>query len=215
MQLAAVALLQVDDEEQRSSAVEDAFGASYPARAKLSRIAGFWRTEVGTLNQIIHIWPYKDMAERDRIRAEAIAAGNWPPKIGEFLLGMQSEIFIPFACSPEIKPGKMGPYFEMRTYTVAPGDMGKIQKVWEQALPARIKISPLVGVWHSELGGLNRFMHIWAYNSLNHRNEARDQALATGVWPPSVAAKKLNLPDGTLTAQENKIVMPSAFSPLQ
>jgi len=195
--------------------VEKRFGEAYETRKKISPLAAFFHTEIGPLNQIIHIWPYKDMAERDKIRAEAVAAGNWPPKIGEFLLGMQSEIYIPFASSPEIKPGKMGPYFEMRTYTVAPGDLPKIQKIWEQALPARIKISPLVGVWYSELGGLNRFTHIWAYNSLNQRNEARDQALATGVWPPSAVAKKLNLPDGTLTAQENKIVMPSAFSPLQ
>ena len=195
--------------------VEKRFGEAYEYRKKLSPLAAFWHTEIGPLNQIIHVWPYQDLAERDKIRAAAVQAGNWPPKIGEFIVNMRSEIYIPFPVSPEIKPGKMGPYFEMRTYTVSPGDLPKIQKVWEQAIPARIKISPLVGVWYSELGGLNRFTHIWAYTSLNHRNEARDQALATGVWPPSIVAKKLNLPDGTLTAQENKIVMPSAFSPLQ
>ena len=195
--------------------VEKRFGEAYEYRKKLSPLAAFWHTEIGPLNQIIHVWPYQDLAERDKIRTAAVQAGNWPPKIGEFIVNMRSEIYIPFPVSPEIKPGKMGPYFEMRTYTVSPGDLPKIQKVWEQAIPARIKISPLVGVWYSELGGLNRFTHIWAYTSLNHRNEARDQALATGVWPPSIVAKKLNLPDGTLTAQENKIVMPSAFSPLQ
>ena len=195
--------------------VEKRFGEAYEHRKKHSPLAAFWHTEIGPLNQIIHVWPYQDLAERDKIRAAAVQAGNWPPKIGEFIVNMRSEIYIPFPVSPEIKPGKMGPYFEMRTYTVSPGDLPKIQKVWEQAIPARIKISPLVGVWYSELGGLNRFTHIWAYTSLNHRNEARDQALATGVWPPSIVAKKLNLPDGTLTAQENKIVMPSAFSPLQ
>lgn len=195
--------------------VEKRFGEAYEYRKKLSPLAAFWHTEIGPLNQIIHVWPYKDLAERDKIRAAAVQTGNWPPNTGDLLLDMRSEIYIPFSISPEIKPGKMGPYFEMRTYTVLSGDLPKIQKIWEQAIPARIKISPLVGVWYSELGGLNRFTHIWAYTSLNHRNEARDQALAAGVWPPSIVAKKLNLPDGTLIAQENKIVMPSAFSPLQ
>lgn len=195
--------------------VEKRFGEAYEKRKQLSPLAAFWHTEIGPLNQIIHVWPYQDLAERDRIRAAAVQSGAWPPKIGEFIVNMRSEIYLPFPISPEIKPGKMGPYFEMRTYTVAPGDMPKLIKIWEQAIPARVKISPLVGVWYTELGGLNRFTHIWAYTSLNHRNEARDQALATGVWPPSIAAKKLNLPDGTLLAQENKIVMPSAFSPLQ
>ena len=195
--------------------VEKRFGEAYEFRKTLSPLAAFWHTEIGPLNQIIHVWPYKDIAERDRIRAEAVASGNWPPKIGEFIVNMRSEIFVPFKFSPEIKPGKMGPYFEMRTYTVAPGELGKIQKVWEKALPERLKISPLVGIWYSELGGLNRFTHIWAYPSLNARNETREKASATGAWPPSAYAKRENLPDALLVAQENKIVMPSAFSPLQ
>src|SRR5207237_3672652 len=62
---------------------EELFGEMMPGRAKLSRIAGFWRTEVGTLNQIIHIWPYENIAERDRIRAEAIKTGVWPPKVAD------------------------------------------------------------------------------------------------------------------------------------
>jgi len=195
--------------------VEKRFGEAYEFRKTLSPLAAFWHTEIGPLNQIIHVWPYKDIAERDRIRAEAVASGNWPPKIGEFIVNMRSEIFVPFKFSPEIKPGKMGPYFEMRTYTFAPGELGKIQKVWEKALPERLKISPLVGIWYSELGGLNRFTHIWAYPSLNARNETREKASATGAWPPSAYAKRENLPDALLVAQENKIVMPSAFSPLQ
>ena len=195
--------------------VEKRFGEAYEYRKKLSPLAAFWHTEIGPLNQIIHVWPYKDMAERERIRAEAAASGNWPPKIGEFVLNMRTEIFIPFSFSPEIKPGKMGPIFEMRTYTHAPGEQGRVAKTWEKALPARVKISPLVAMWYAECGSVNRFVHIWSYPTLEARNEMRNKALAEGVWPPSLVAKKEGLPEVTLVAQENKIVMPSAFSPLQ
>ena len=195
--------------------VEKRFGEAYEFRKKLSPLAAFWHTEIGPLNQIIHVWPYKDMAERERIRAEAAASGNWPPKIGEFVLNMRTEIFIPFSFSPEIKPGKMGPIFEMRTYTHAPGEQGRVAKTWEKALPARVKISPLVAMWYAECGSVNRFVHIWSYPTLEARNETRKKALAEGVWPPSLVAKKEGLPEVTLVAQENKIVMPSAFSPLQ
>lgn len=194
---------------------EKRFGEAYEFRKKLSPLAAFWHTEIGPLNQIIHVWPYKDMAERERIRNEAVAAGNWPPKIGEFVLNMRTEIFIPFSFSPELKPGKMGPIFEMRTYTHAPGEMPKVAKTWEKALPARVKISPLVAMWYAECGNVNRFVHIWSYPTLQARNDGRQQALAAGVWPPSAVAKKEGLPEVTLTAQENKILMPSAFSPLQ
>ena len=195
--------------------VEKRFGEAYEYRKKISPLAAFWHTEIGPLNQIIHVWPYKDMAERERIRTEAAASGNWPPKIGEFVLNMRTEIFIPFSFSPEIKPGKMGPIFEMRTYTHAPGELGRVTKTWEKALPARVKISPLVAMWYAECGSVNRFVHIWSYPTLEARNEMRNKALAEGVWPPSLVAKKEGLPEVTLVAQENKIVMPSAFSPLQ
>lgn len=195
--------------------VEKRFAEAYENRKKFSPLAAFWHTEIGPLNQIIHVWPYKDLEERSRIRAAAVQSGCWPPKIGEFVISMQSEIFMPFDISPEIKPGNMGPFFEIRTYTYATGELAKLQQSWGRAVPERTKFSPLVGLWYSELGGLNRFTHIWAYTSLNHRTEARNQAVAAGVWPPSVVAQKAGLPDPVLTAQENKIVMPAAFSPLQ
>ena len=193
--------------------VEKRFGEKYEQRRKYSELAAFWHTEIGPLNQIIHVWGYQDLEERGRIRAAAVKDGAWPPAIGEFIVGMRSEIMIPFAISPELRPGKVGPYFEIRTYTYASGALPKIMQVWEKALPARLQFGPLCAAWYGELGGLNKFVHIWPYPSLDARNETRAKAVASGAWPPS--AKKFGLPEYELTAQENKIVMPSAFSPVQ
>jgi hypothetical protein len=184
-------------------------------RVQLSPLAAFWHGEVGPLNQIIHVWPYKDMNERARIRAEAIKMGIWPPKGSDFIVRMQSEIFIPFASSPELKPAKMGPYYEIRRYTFPAGELGKIQKCWDAALPERQKLSPIVALWYADLGAVNTFIHIWAYKTLNEREETRKKALETGLWPPSVYDAKQGGKGYELLAQENKIVMPSAFSPLQ
>ena len=188
------------------------FGEGYETtRRKFSPLAAFWYTEIGPLNQIIHVWPYKDVAERGRIRAEAVASGNWPPKIGEFIVSMKSDIMVPWADSPLLEPGDVGPYFEMRTYTISPGDQPKVQKAWAPALPARQKLSPVIATWFSELGGLNKFVHIWPYRSLDQRNEIRAKAIASGIWPPSSA------PDAAYNtvAQETKILLAAPFSPLK
>ena len=195
--------------------VEKRFGEAYEKRKKYSELAAFWHTEIGPLNQIIHVWPYKDLEERARIRAAAVKDGAWPPKTSEFMMSQRSDIMIPFSFSPELKPGKMGPYFEMRTYTYASGELPKFTQLWEKALPSRLKVGPLCAVWYSELGGLNKFVHIWPYPTLDARNETRKKAQDTGMWPPSVVAKKEGLPVYQLVAQENKILMPAAFSPLQ
>ena len=139
------------------------FGEAYQKRREFSELFAFWYSEIGLLNQIVHVWPYKDLEERGRIRAAAVKAGVWPPKTAEFMVTMRSDIMIPWGDVPALT-GKVGPYFEMRTYTYRAGDLPKIQANWTKALPNRLKLSPLVQLWYSELGGLNTFVHIWAYS---------------------------------------------------
>ena len=158
--------------------VEKRFGEAYEKRRKYSELAAFWHTEVGPLNQIIHVWGYKDLEERAKVRAAAVADKVWPPAIGEFVVRMQSDIMIPFDISPELKPGKQGPWFEMRTYTYPPGELPVIQENWAKALHVRTQFGPVTAIWYSELGGLNKFVHIWPYKSLDQRNEIREKAHA-------------------------------------
>ena len=35
---------------------EENFGKALPHREKYSKLGGFWHTEIGPLNQVIHIW---------------------------------------------------------------------------------------------------------------------------------------------------------------
>jgi len=187
--------------------VEARFQEHYEARQKYSPLAAFWHTEIGPLNEIVHVWPYADLAERARVGAEVASAPKWPPRIGQFIVSMQSEILVPFPCSPLLAPGRLGPVYEMRYYATRAGSLPKVMKDWESMLPGRVKLSPLVLVGHVELGEVNRFIHIWAYESLDHRAAVREKAVATGVWPPPGAAD-------TLLTMANKILLPATFSPL-
>jgi NIPSNAP len=133
---------------------------------------------------------------------------NWPPKIGEFVRTMRSEIVVPFPFVPEVRPGKVGPIFELRYYTLKPGTLPDVAKGWEAKLPERAKLSPVVLAGGVEFGQANGFIHIWAYSSLDQRATLRAQAVAKGIWPPPGGADRL-------VTQKNKILLPAAFSPLQ
>lgn len=78
----------------------DVWGKSLEERLKLSPLAAVWYSELGPLNQFIHIWPYKDMAERDRIREEALKLSSWPPPSRQFLVKQESAIVVPASFSP-------------------------------------------------------------------------------------------------------------------
>jgi hypothetical protein len=189
--------------------VEKRFGEALPGREKLSKLAAFWHTEVGPLNEITHIWPYDSFEQRMEIRAEAIRTGVWPPKTSEFIVSMQSEIFLPAPFSPLLEPREVGPLFEMRTYTYAPGAIPGVIERWAPKIDARVKLSPLIGAWYTELGGLNKWVHIWAYKDAVERQRVRVEAMSQGIWPPPSAGP------GLLLKQENKLVMPASFSPLR
>lgn len=189
--------------------VEKRFGEALPAREKFSKLAAFWHTEVGPLNEIIHVWAYDSFEQRMEIRAAVVKAGVWPPPIREFVVSMQSEIFIPAPFSPALEPRSVGPLFEIRSYTLAPGALPGMMERWAAKIDERIKLSPLVGAWHSELGALNKWVHIWAYKDANERQRVRADAVARGIWPPGGAAS------GLVVKQENKLVVPASFSPLR
>lgn len=183
------------------------FGDSYESRKNYSPISAFFYTDIGPLNQIIHIWPYEDLTARTKIRAEASKDANWPPHISDYLDSQLSEIFVPFPFTPDFDKSKTGPVFEWRSYTIKPHSTGDIAKSWGDALEAREKLSPLLMAMHTELGPLNKFVHIWPYESLEHRREVRAEAAAKKIWPPGGG--------NYLIDQQNKICFAAPFSPQQ
>lgn len=189
--------------------VESRFAESLPAREKLSKLTAFWHTEVGPLNEITHVWTYESFEQRLAIRAEAIKSGVWPPKISEFIVSMNSEAFMPAPFSPPLEPREIGPLFEIRSYTLAPGTLPGLIERWSAQINERAKLSPLVGAWYSEFGNLNKWVHIWAYKDAGERQRIRSEAVAKGIWPPRGGTP------GAMFKQENKLVMPASFSPLR
>jgi hypothetical protein len=100
----------------------------------------------------------------------------------------------------------LGNIYEMRTYTYVNGAMGEVIKRWSEAIPHREEYSPLAAAMSTELGNLNKWLHIWPYKDLEHRNQVREEAGKNPHWPAPTRE--------FLVKQENKIVVPSSFSPM-
>ena len=145
------------------------FEKGLPNRLKLSPLGAFWHTEVGTLNQVIHLWPYDSTADRDRCREEGYKLEGWPPDIREFVTEMETKILIPAPYSPPLEPREIGPVFEISTFTYSLGSIPHVMKAWGERMPERTAMSPLVGAWRTEIGPLNQWIHIWGYKDAAER----------------------------------------------
>jgi len=79
---------------------KEAWRQALPERVKLSRVLMAMHT-TGPTPRFMHIWPYESLADRQRIRGEAVARGLWPPRGGPGRLSsQQTDIYIPAAFSP-------------------------------------------------------------------------------------------------------------------
>ena len=51
--------------------VEKRWAEALPERQKLSKLAAFWHSEVGPLNEITHVWTYDNLEQRGELRCNA------------------------------------------------------------------------------------------------------------------------------------------------
>ena len=176
-------------------------------RVQISPLVGYFYTEIGRLNRVIHIWEYQDINERDEIRHRAAAGGDWPPRTSDLIHKMQSDICIPAPFLPKLDiTRKIGPLFELRAYTYPAGAISAVIDAWATKIKERMELSEPVGIWSTELGGLNRWLHMWSYESWEHRAEARSKFADIG-WPPPSDTRPIE--------QENALFNAMPFSPVQ
>ncbi len=79
----------------------EAWRTSLDARMKLSPVMAAMYSVTGLMPRFMHIWPYKSLDERHRIRAKAVETGIWPPPGGpDRLVTMQNDIYLAAPFSP-------------------------------------------------------------------------------------------------------------------
>jgi len=188
------------------AAFEERFAEGLTARLQFSKLGGLWHSEVGTLNQVVHVWPYESFEDRERIGQEARKTGKWPPKTHEFIILQENKILLPAPFSPPLEERKLGNLYEIRSYTYQPGAMPTVLERFGNVMPERVKVSPLAGAWYSAIGSLNQFVHVWAYRDAGERDRLREDARKIKGWPPQTRE--------FLLKQENTLVVPAACSPL-
>ena len=64
----------------------------------LGRMVGYYQTEFGALNQVVHMWAYTDLNERAERRAALFADPGWLaylPKVRPHILKQENRLLIP------------------------------------------------------------------------------------------------------------------------
>lgn len=79
------------------------FKAIMPVREKYSKNVGVWQTEMGQLNEVVHLWAYRDLNHRAEVRANVGKDPEWQAFLATatpLLLEMRSIVLNPTGPSP-------------------------------------------------------------------------------------------------------------------
>lgn len=179
---------------------------SIPASVRNGTLLGCFTCEFGALNRIAVLAAYES---QDALHADrrALAGDENPFGIGEYLGAFERASYQPLPFMNDIEPGAYGPFYEFRTYGIAPGGLPATSDAWSKIVARRNEISKLLMVMGSTEPGATRMVHIWPYKSLDERAAARAQASKEGIWPP---------PNGSdhLTSLQSELFVATQFSPL-
>lgn len=148
------------------------------------RLEGYWMTEIGPLNQVMHLWSYDDLNERARLRGELSRNERWVneylPVIRKYLLRQDIRLLDPVL--PIKAPESEGNIYEFRNYRTAPGRVREWAKLFQEIMPVREEFSKNSGAWVTEAGQPNEVCHLWAYPSVDARSERRAAVAADPRW---------------------------------
>jgi NIPSNAP len=96
---------------------------------------------------------------------------------------------------------------ELRTYTIKTeyGGVGELERRFGNGIDVRLKYSQLGGFFHTRAGPLSQVVHIWPYDGLRNRAEARAAANRdqSNRWPPGIGE--------LFERQEVEILLPAPF----
>jgi hypothetical protein len=148
------------------------------------KLEGYWFTDIGPLNRVVHLWSYTDLNERTRLRAELAKNERWVkdylPLNKDIMLRQDIRLMTP-VLGP-VAPAEAPNVYELRNYRLKPGAVRQWVSLFSKALPLRETYSKPAGLWMTDAGQPNEVVHIWPYRDLNHRAQVRAAATADPQW---------------------------------
>jgi hypothetical protein len=101
---------------------------------------------------------------------------------------------------------------EERIYTIKVGKLKPLLDLYAaEGMPVQTRILPrMIGYFTTEIGPLSTIVHMWAYENLAERDAKRAELQADPDWQ-----NYLKKSAEFIERQENRILVPTAFSPLR
>jgi len=191
-------------------------GSWYPRMAKMEEnkvnLVGSWRTEVGDCETFVHIWEYQRYLGYHASLYNIQHHPEFPEfenKLKKLITSKNISLMQEFSFWPTTPPRQLGGLFELRSYTLHPGNLLEWETHWRKGLKARREVMEGVGAWFVQIGDLNTVHHLWQFADLEERKLRREQSWSVEGWGDTVH-KTVPL----IQTMKSRILIPMPWSPV-
>ncbi|KAL8710252.1 MAG: hypothetical protein Q9220_005183 [cf. Caloplaca sp. 1 TL-2023] len=107
-------------------------------------------------------------------------------KLKSLITHKQTSLMQEFSFWPTSPPRQLGGLFELRSYTLHPGNLLEWETHWRKGLAARREVMEGVGAWFVQIGDLNTVHHLWQFANLEERRARREMSWGIEGWGDTV-----------------------------
>ncbi|KAF2757326.1 NIPSNAP-domain-containing protein [Pseudovirgaria hyperparasitica] len=175
-------------------------------------LVGSWRTEVGDCDTFVHIWEYQKYAGYHGSLNAIHHHPEYPDlerKLKTLIHSKKTSLMQEFSFWPTTPPRQLGGLFELRSYTLHPGNLLEWETHWRKGLKARREVMEGVGAWFVQVGDLNTVHHLWQFANLEERKQRREMSWSVEGWGETVH-KTVPL----IQNMKSSILVPMPWSPV-
>ncbi|CAI7574579.1 unnamed protein product [Penicillium pancosmium] len=175
-------------------------------------LVGSWRTQVGDNDTFVHIWEYQRYEGYHASLHNISEHPEFPEfdrKLKSLIKSKKTSLMQEFSFWPTTPPRRLGGLFELRSYTLHPGNLLEWETHWRRGLTARREVMEGVGAWFVQIGDLNTVHHLWQYANLEERKIRREQSWGVEGWAETVH-KTVPL----IQSMQSRILVPMPWSPV-
>ncbi|KAI9788178.1 MAG: hypothetical protein M1833_003116 [Piccolia ochrophora] len=192
-------------------------GGWYPRMASMEsnrvNLVGSWRTEVGDCDTFVHIWEYQRYQGYHASLHSIASHPDFPAfdrQLKSLITSKNTSLMQEFSFWPTTAPRSLGGLFELRSYTLHPGNLLEWENHWRRGLKARREVMEGVGAWFVQIGELNTVHHLWQFADLEERKLRRERSWSVEGWGETVH-KTVPL----IQTMKSRILIPMPWSPVQ
>jgi hypothetical protein len=158
----------------------------------------------------VHIWEYQRYEgyhqSLHNIQSHPEFAA-FDAKLKSLIRSKHTSLMQEFSFWPTTPPRQLGGLFELRSYTLHPGNLLEWETHWRRGLKARREVMEGVGAWFVQIGELNTVHHLWQFANLEERKVRREQSWNVEGWGETVH-KTVPL----IQTMKSRILVPCAWS---